>query len=54
MVRVDQAGRGQAAGAVDPARPGRGAGGRRTLAHRGDPAAADHDVAAAMLGMLPL
>jgi hypothetical protein len=49
MVGVDQARGGQAPGAVDapgPVRHGR----RGALAHRADPAACHHDVAAAVLG----
>jgi len=49
MVRVDQAGGGQAAGPVDPAGPV-GDVQRRALAHRGDPVAGHRDVAAAVLG----
>ena len=50
VVGIDQARGGQAAGAVDPARPGPR--GRRSRARpdRGDPPAAHHDVAAGVLG----
>ncbi len=50
VMGVDQARRGQAAGAVHAPRPGQGLGRGRPVTHRGDPAAGHGDVAAAVLG----